>query len=172
MSRYAQNTEVSTDRSRAEIERILARYGAEERILAKLSVEDRGHTTPCWIWQGALHNMGYGRVHIAGFQWYVHRISYSLFKAEIPLDYTIDHLCRVRACFNPDHLEPVTRGENVLRGQSPLITANRRKTCVRGHAMDEANTYQSPKGQRHCRACRRQRGRKQAWKQRQNVPVR
>jgi hypothetical protein len=66
---------------------------------------------------------------------------------------TIDHLCRVRHCVNPDHLEAVTCRENLLRGET-LQAANVAKTeCPQGHPYDEENTYVYPNGRRDCRTC-------------------
>jgi hypothetical protein len=88
-----------------------------------------------------------------------HRAFYEHHVGTIPDGLTIDHLCKVRRCVNPDHLEPVTRGVNVLRGDT-ITAANVRKThCPRGHAYDEENTYTSKRGMRHCKACQRNRAR-------------
>ena len=83
-----------------------------------------------------------------------HRVAYRLEVGPIPRGLVLDHLCRVRNCVRPDHLEPVTRGENVLRGET-IPAANRAKTaCKDGHDFDEENTYIAPNGHRGCRKCR------------------
>lgn len=111
----------------------------------------------CWPWTGAMQGQGYGQygkpMRLA------HRISYEFFVGPIPEGLTLDHLCRNRQCVNPSHLEPVTRGENVLRGES-LPARNARKThCPKGHPYDDINTYVSPNtGWRQCKACRPPRG--------------
>ena len=70
----------------------------------------------------------------------------------IPKPLTIDHLCRNRACVNPDHLEPVTHAENVSRGF--INRVNSAKThCPQGHAYDAANTHRDAANRRHCRRC-------------------
>ena len=71
----------------------------------------------CWLWMGCLRN-GYGVLMVSKKAEYAHRLSYERFRGSIPAGLDIDHLCRNRACVNPDHLEPVTRGENVRR--SPI----------------------------------------------------
>ncbi len=77
--------------------------------------EERGHTTPCWIWIGGLNQDGYGCINRDGYT-SAHRYSWFRRHGPIPAALEIDHLCRVRCCVNPDHMELVTRSENVLRG--------------------------------------------------------
>ena len=72
--------------------------------------------TGCWIWQRARNREGYGCIKSNGILLRAHRVAYEIVKGPIPEGLTIDHLCRVRACINPDHLEPVTGRENTLRG--------------------------------------------------------
>lgn len=66
----------------------------------------------CWIWPGGKVR-GYGSVSIGGRHWYVHRLSYTTHVEPIPDGLDIDHKCFTPACFNPAHLEPVTRAENL-----------------------------------------------------------
>jgi hypothetical protein len=106
-------------------------------------------TETCWLWKG--HTVsGYGMFSIAGKSIYIHRYAYELLVGPIPEGMQLDHLCRVRHCVNPDHLEPVTNRENVLRG----LAATERKThCKRGHPLSGPNLYLSPTGIRVCREC-------------------
>ena len=82
-----------------------------ERLVAGYEVNENG----CWLWTGQPDAAGYGRVSIANEVQYAHRVSWQTFIGPIPEGLTIDHLCRVRLCVNPAHLEPVTLAENVRR---------------------------------------------------------
>ena len=91
---------------------------------------------------------------------YAHRLAYELVKGPISDGLQIDHLCRNRACINPDHLEAVTQRENILRGEG-VAALNARKThCPQGHAYDEENTLiltGRQAGARRCQICARDR---------------
>lgn len=86
------------------------------------AVEDRGHDTPCWIWNGVPRPNGYARTKFQGRVGLAHRLMYEQEIGAIPEGLTLDHLCRVRNCVNPDHLEPVTTAVNVQRGRTTRIT--------------------------------------------------
>lgn len=113
----------------------------------------------CWLWVGALFKSGYGAFRKDGKASYAHRVSYELYKkTPIPSGLHLDHLCRVTCCVNPDHLEPVTPGENSGRGNAGL-EQSKRTHCPYGHAYDDVNTYRnSSRINRECRACRTKRG--------------
>jgi hypothetical protein len=83
--------------------------------------EDRGYTTPCWIWQHYRDPAGYGRLGAK----LAHRIAYEYHRGPIPEGLQLDHLCRVTSCCNPDHLEPVPQRVNYERGNgcTPLQRA-------------------------------------------------
>lgn len=122
------------------------------------------HLGPCWLWMASLNDGGYGTFHAGAGRHIVsaYRWAWEDANGPVPPGLTLDHLCRVRACVNPDHLEPVTRGENTMRGDT-LSSRNAAKThCPRGHAYDAANTYILPSRPtaRYCRACQRDRRRK------------
>lgn len=83
-----------------------------ERIRRYVEIDANG----CWIWTAARNRGGYGIIGIELRSALAHRVSYEAFVGEIPNGLELDHLCRVRCCVNPQHLEPVTRYENVRRG--------------------------------------------------------
>jgi len=115
--------------------------------------EYRPDLGPCWIWTGAKANTGYGQLSVDGHPTYVHRLAYELLVGPIPDGLTIDHLCRIRACCCPGHLEAISLSENKRRGMSPAAINARRTHCIHGHPFDEANTRITPSGYRRCRRC-------------------
>lgn len=107
----------------------------------------------CWLWTGSLFNSGYGRFKAERQDRCAHAWSYELMRSPVPLGLELDHLCRVRRCVNPAHLEPVTPQTNLLRGLG-LASANSQKThCVNGHEFSSENTGRASNGGRVCRRC-------------------
>lgn len=122
-----------------------------ERAATKypITVNERG----CWEWNGRRNHKGYGLVDFYGEEWLSHRLFYFLEHRALPSDLVIDHLCKIRACCNPAHLQAVTSKENTRRGESvPGINA-RKSACVRGHEFDESNTIIRKDGRRRCKIC-------------------
>lgn len=81
--------------------------------------EDRGHTTPCWIWQRGLSHNGYGLFSSGGR---AHAVLWSRIHGKVPSGKQLDHLCSVAACVNPDHLEAVVPTINVRRSRATQLT--------------------------------------------------
>jgi hypothetical protein len=108
-----------------------------DRLLARREVTGDG----CWIYTGARTSNGYGSIRHDGRTQYAHRVAYEAFVGPIPAGHDLDHLCRVRACFRPAHLDPVPRLTNLHR--SPLTwQANASKThCPKNHEYTPENTY-------------------------------
>lgn len=120
----------------------------------------------CWLWLGGQTKQGYGQLYVSGRMYGAHRISYTVLVGEIPEGLHLDHLCRVPLCVNPDHLEPVTQGENNARRYIQVITPaereakylasgtpsngrrgkpyklpmSQRDTCKHGHKIAEVGT--------------------------------
>lgn len=108
---------------------------------------------PCWLWTGALSRRGYGIfMFFKGKTNQAHIWSYQHFIGPIPDGLHLDHLCRVRRCVNPKHLDPVTNAENHRRA-SEAVTH-----CKYGHEYTPENTYRRPgRSSRECRVCIKER---------------
>ena len=109
--------------------------------------------TGCWVWQGSMYRNGYGQCRRDG-ESLAHRWYYLTLVGPIPEGLELDHLCRNRACVNPEHLEPVSRSTNLRR--SPLVGKCRREPthCNNGHAYEGKNyRRRSPKGVPYCQQC-------------------
>lgn len=129
----------------------------EELFWARVAKSDT-----CWLWTGRLNKDGYGLYTVACANGtrsgaLAHRLSYRLMVGPIADGLTLDHLCRVRRCVNPAHLEPVSLRVNIRRGESPSGKNFRRTRCIRGHPFDDKNTRRwvmpSGKVMRTCRIC-------------------
>lgn len=111
-------------------------------------------TDTCWHWVGMTCSRGYGRIAYHGGLKQAHRISYELHVGPIPDGLEIDHLCRVRHCVNPEHLEPVTHKANVMRAplSLPNVASNLTK-CIEGHTEDERAWTANSNFDKFCRSC-------------------
>jgi hypothetical protein len=115
-----------------------------DRVLARIVVSDDG----CWLYTGMRNRGGYGVVIERKAPRLAHRVTYLTLVGDVPEGLILDHLCRVRHCVNPDHLEPVTIAENVRRG----VLA--RTECRAGHPLDLGTDS------RACLICRQAKQRK------------
>lgn len=127
------------------------------RVQMRVSIEDRGHDTPCWISDRAAQRNGYTKIGLGGKTYLTHRVSYEAHIGPIPDGMQLDHLCRQRACCNPDHLEPVTCRENLVRGVTIIAAQVSATHCLKGHPFDATNTRMTNLGKRVCRTCDRAR---------------
>lgn len=113
-----------------------------------------------WLWMAGKTSKGYGFLRRHGRPWLAHRYAWTLLRGPIPEGLDLDHVCRVHACVRPreDHLEPVTRLENIRRGLTGKVNNHqtRKTSCPLGHAYSGTNLI-IRRGRRECRTCRRER---------------
>ncbi|WP_327169504.1 HNH endonuclease signature motif containing protein [Streptomyces subrutilus] len=125
------------------------------RFWAKVSMTESG----CWAWTAQVAHHGYARFELNGRPTRAHRTAYESLVGPIPEGLVLDHLCRVRHCVNPAHLEPVTVRENHRRGDNVPPTrrgkARPKALCAQGHPLSGDNLGVSKRGERRCRACQR-----------------
>lgn len=158
----------------------VAQKTAEQRCADRLDTKIMPEpNTGCWLWLGAINKNGYGIVHVKengrNVKRRAHRIVYESHIGPIQVGLVLDHLCRIRHCVNPSHLEPVTQKTNVIRGTAAesLGTRQRNKThCPQGHEYTPENTIIKKRSNikkigRQCRECNRVSFRK--WKSQQLV---
>jgi len=131
------------------------------RFMAKVEIND---LTGCHVWTACIASNGYGRVNVGGKNRVAHRVAYATLVGEIPEGMYLDHLCKNRACVNPDHLEVVTHDENMARGAWAQMTH-----CVNGHEFTDENTFVQHGKYRGCRTCRNESVRKTRARQREVV---
>lgn len=122
--------------------------------------------TPCWLWLGKLDKDGYGTFHVLRIDDKPVRCKAHNFLVQSPKGLVPDHLCRNRACVNPEHIEHVTERDNILRGTGFAAVNAAKTVCKNGHPFNEENTWHHldrGKMRRTCRACARTRAAK--WSQ-------
>lgn len=112
----------------------------DERFSSKVMQVPDG----CWLWTGTTDSSGYGQYKHLGRSRIAHRYVYEQLVGDIPEGLEIDHLCRVRSCVNPTHMDPVTYSENQRRGIGNLNKTH----CKRGH-----NDWVPQRSGRRCRTC-------------------
>lgn len=133
------------------------------RLLSKVNKDGplpprRPELGPCWLWTSPGSAGGYGSFYFRGKQWLAHRAAYTILVGEIPAGLTIDHLCSVRSCVRPHHLEAVTLRENLRRADVWRRRSEAQKAlthCPNGHPYSGDNLGLRKDGTRTCRACAR-----------------
>lgn len=162
----AYNREYSRNRALAKCDPVVitALKNAPHKYLTRFAVRVKRLKNGCWEWLGGKHpKSGYGRFWLTGrMDRLAHRLSYEWCGNPIMNDLVIDHICRNRACVNPEHMEQVSLVENVMRGISVWAINARKTHCARGHEFTPENTY-THQNMRHCRECARIR--KRAYRQ-------
>lgn len=118
--------------------------------------------TDCIVWTGAQNSRGYGCFAVGGVSQLAHRLAWEDVHGPIPDGLVIDHLCRVHACVNVEHMDLVSRGENTRRAPRVLRVGGE---CAAGHPIvSDLDLYPRKGGRSECRACRRAYGAK--WRER------
>jgi hypothetical protein len=134
-----------------------------EGIISRCRIRKNG----CWIWIGAKTHDGYGTVKFCGKVKSVHCLIYFHCRGTIKTGFELDHLCRNRACSNPEHLQPVTHKTNILRGCSPQAINAKKTHCKHGHPFSGDNLRIEGEGKhrrRRCKICASGVHFKQYWK--------
>ena len=109
----------------------------------------------CIRWTGTHNQGGYGRVRVSSKHYrVVHRVAYELERGPIPAGMELDHLCRVRDCFNLAHLEVVSPSENTQRSHRNGVPLRDMNYCIRGHRRTPDNIYTRPNGVPECAECK------------------
>lgn len=127
------------------------RPGVDDYPIAILLAQVLAVPGDCWEWGGSIDPHGYGR---QGHR-LAHRLVYERMVGPIPDGLDIDHLCRVRCCVNPKHLEPVTRQTNHLRGVNQSAVLHVAGVCLNGHDLNEHAYRRKTTGNVvYCRVCR------------------
>lgn len=137
-----------------------------QKTAALIRIDENG----CWIWQGKPDAHGYGNMEWRCLRDKAHRWAYRAFMGPIPADLELDHLCRIKTCVNPEHLEAVTHRENILRGTSPSAINAKKTRCKHGHDLAPGNTRVTSLGQRRCLKCEYLRGVKRRSKKNGEEP--
>jgi hypothetical protein len=161
-SRCKREIDLGLDRRRswcaecyADWERQRSRPHSRSNLQARLDAKVE-HGPSCWEWMGAKTDTGYGSIGVEGKTCYAHRLAYERHFGPIPDGYSIDHLCRNRACVNPDHLEAVPQKVNIRRGLQGALKTH----CAQGHPWTDEHIYNRPgSGKRMCGTCNRERSR-------------
>lgn len=142
-----------------------------EQIICRL--EERVYKDPnsgCWIYLGQINAKGYPLCSFVNFKTKTaYRLVYELCKGKIPAGLEIDHVCRVRSCINPNHLDAVTHAENMRRSIGYNIGHHVLTVCRKGHPYTPENEiirrhWKTGAIYHNCRICTNEAQRKNALK--------
>lgn len=122
-----------------------------DRFMSKVEIVTE---SGCWIWMGFLDKGGYGSFDFAGKKIKHPKAAWTVLRGKIPPGLEPDHLCRVRCCVNPDHMELVTHRINCQRGNAGKHFSDRTH-CPKGHPYSGDNLSIKKSGARRCMACSR-----------------
>lgn len=127
-----------------------------DKLMEKIEVDP---SSGCWIWKGALNNNGYGILYIKlpdgrRAPRLAHRLMYAERIGPLTDGLVLDHLCRVRNCANPEHLEQTTHRINILRGEGLAAKRAVATHCVHGHELSGDNVILVNGRYRRCRECK------------------
>ena len=120
-----------------------------ERFEARRTIDENG----CWVIRGGTR---YVSIMVDGKQRLAHRWAYEHFVGPIPDGHEIDHLCKNTRCSNPEHLEAVTRRENIRRSDNYLGVNMRKDRCPQGHEYTHTAVTKDGRTNRKCRHCERE----------------
>ena len=134
----------------------------EDRLLAHSVVRSGPLTTPCRVWGATLYRDGYGQIDTRR----AHRVAWEVWRGPCPDGLVADHLCRVRACIEPNHLDWVTSKENTARGEGVAAIHAKKTHCDAGHELRGVNVKVNDKGWRDCIPCARRRKQESRARQR------
>lgn len=123
------------------------------RVFPRLTLSAAG----CWEWVGCKDGFGYGRIHVCGTVYVLHRLMYQVYRGVTPTsEQCILHTCDNPACCNPTHLWLGTRADNNkdmgLKGRA-RNGRNGMTHCTQGHEYTVENTYVDNRGHRQCKTC-------------------
>ncbi len=140
-----------------------------ERIKTKILIEPY---SGCWLWTAGTRTWGYAQTSLKNKTYSAHKVLYEDKFGKVPDGLELDHLCKVKCCVNPSHLEAVTHTENVRRGRA--LEAIRRERlsrthCKWGHEFTTENTLSKTNGARGCRICTNIRQREAYYKNKKDL---
>jgi hypothetical protein len=124
-----------------------------ERIISYWKTSDKNG---CWIWNGAKTEGGYGHINTGSGHRHAHIIAYEHKNGVVAAGLVLDHLCKIRVCCNPDHLEAVPQRVNFLRGDHPLASLHKQGVCRKGHPRSEAYIRKGTNLVAYCKVCLRE----------------